>query len=151
MDLKVLTLFPMASGHLPVIVQIESGSSFCSCSWAVVAADGMLWQVIRCPYYVLTLMGMCPRWLIWLRYASWPFLLLVPRNLFWLTKKFILVVIHCGLLFGFSFVLISPSKSLKPSFFQKSWALWKCWIQIGLLQLHSICCSISSGSSLWRE
>jgi len=41
-----------------------------------VAADGMLWQVIRCPYYVLTLMGMCPRWLIWLRYTA--FVVLYP-------------------------------------------------------------------------
>ncbi|CAK9882404.1 unnamed protein product [Sphagnum jensenii] len=33
-------------------------------------------EVIRCPYYVLTLMGMCPRWLIWLRYTA--FVVLYP-------------------------------------------------------------------------
>jgi hypothetical protein len=137
LDLKVLTLFPMASGHLPVIVQIESGSSFCSCSWAVVGADGMLWQVIRCPYYVLTLMGMCPRWLIWLRYASWPLLLLVPRSPLWLTMKSILVVIHCGLLFGFSFVLILPLNhwSLPPS-----WNLEHC----GSAEFKLVFCSYTA-------
>ncbi|KAH9545536.1 hypothetical protein CY35_12G052800 [Sphagnum magellanicum] len=33
-------------------------------------------EVIRCPYYALTLMGMCPRWLTWLRYTA--FIVLYP-------------------------------------------------------------------------
>jgi hypothetical protein len=39
-------------------------------------------EVIRCPYYALTLMGMCPRWLTWLRYFLLPCSVVGPRNLF---------------------------------------------------------------------
>jgi hypothetical protein len=39
-------------------------------------------EVIRCPYYALTLMGMCPRWLTWLRYFLLPCSVIGPIKLF---------------------------------------------------------------------